>query len=97
MNDPLPLFSHTPPYQPHSATSRAAAERIESAAGTLRGKVLQFLQDSPRGATDKEIQDALAMAGSTQRPRRIELVADGLVRDSGVRRNRSTVWVAACR
>ncbi len=95
MNDPLPLFAYSTPFQSHSETSKAAALRIEPVAGTLRLKVLEHLRQCPVGATDREIQEALSMAGSTQRPRRIELVADGLVRDSGVRRNRSTVWVAA--
>lgn len=92
--DALPLFQQTPPYQRHSDTSKAAAVAIEPKAGSLRAKVLEHLRGCERGATDKEMQAALDMGGSTQRPRRIELVEAGLVRDSGVRRDRSTVWVA---
>ena len=91
--DPLPLFQQPPPYQRHSDTSKAAAERIEPKAGSLRAKVLAYLRvEGP--STDKEIQAGLNMQGSTQRPRRIELVESGHVVDSGERRDRSTVWVA---
>ncbi len=84
-----------PPYQGHSDTSFAAAIAIQPKTGTLRHKVLEYLRDCPRGATDKEIQAGLDLGGSTQRPRRVELVEGGLVKDSGVRRDRSVVWVVA--
>lgn len=49
--------------------------------------------------TDAEIQDALGLDGSTQRPRRRELEQAGLVFDSGERRATHTgraavVWRA---
>jgi hypothetical protein len=52
------------------------------------------------GGTDEELQDALGMNPNTQRPRRIELVERGLVRDSGRTRKtksgrRATVWEIA--
>jgi hypothetical protein len=52
------------------------------------------------GATDEEIQFVVGMNPSTQRPRRIELVRMGLVRDSGTTRltragRKATVWVIA--
>lgn len=72
------------PYQPHSDTSREAAERIEPRTGTLRASVLRFLR-AYGPATDEQVQRALAMGPSTQRPRRVELVRAGLVRDSGQR------------
>lgn len=86
-----------PPCQPHSATSRAAAEQIEPTAGTLRAAVRDWLRARPDGATDEEMQDGLAMSPSTQRPRRIELVAAGWVRDSGRTRptrsgRKAVVW-----
>jgi len=74
------------PYQPHSATSRAAAEQAEPSAETCRSLVLAYLRGHP--ATDEQIQFALRMPGNTERPRRKELVAAGLVRDS--RRKRET-------
>lgn len=86
------------PYQRHSTTSAAAARQISPAA-TLRLHVLRYIeQRAALGATDEEIQDALTMNPSTQRPRRIELARLGLVADSGTtRRTKSgraaTVWV----
>lgn len=70
------------PPAPHNgkATSRAAAEAIEPKAGTLRRRVLDYVraQDAV-GATDEEMQIALDMNPSTQRPRRIELESMGLI------------------
>jgi len=90
-----------PPAQQHSATSKDAAERIKPSVHSLRAQVLIYLERrGPDGATDIEMQQALAMDGNTQRPRRIELVADGSVVDSGRTRRtdsgrQATVWVAA--
>lgn len=91
-----------PPYQKHSATSKAAATSIVPKAGTLRAMVLEFLKDRRYwgidGATDEEIQDELEMPQNTARPRRVELVRAGLVIDSGRSRptksgRMATVWV----
>lgn len=87
------------PYQRHSATSLAAARRVNPPSAQMRLTVLRFIeQRGALGATDEEIQNGLTMNPSTQRPRRIELVNLGLVADSGcTRRTRSgraaTVWV----
>lgn len=63
-------------------TSVAAADSMRESAATLRGKVLRLLREvGPM--TDEQIQDRLSMNPSTERPRRIELVTMGLVRDSG--------------
>ena len=89
-----------PPAQRHSRTSIAAAEQIEPRSETLRRAVLDYLrQCGENGATDEQMQESLAMNPSTQRPRRIELVELGLVRDSGrtglTRSGRKAVlWVA---
>lgn len=89
-----------PPHQSHSDTSREAAEAIEPDAESLRGVVLAYIRRRGReGATDDEIQVALDMNPSTQRPRRVELWEAGLVeRTSATRPTRSgrraTVWVA---
>jgi hypothetical protein len=88
------------PAQRHSATSVEAAEAIEPKAATLRGQVLSYLKGcGASGATDEEIQAALELNPSTQRPRRIELCNLGLVRDSGRTRltkagRKAVVWVA---
>ncbi len=90
-----------PARQMHSETSKAAAREIQPAAGTLRAKVLRFLQAfaGEYGATDEQMQVYLDMAPNTQRPRRIELVRAGLVEDSGEKRKtksgrKAVVWRA---
>ena len=102
MNEQPDLFKESETvtkFQRHSETSRTAALEIETSAKTLRAKVLGFIRISgDYGATDEELQVALEMNPSTQRPRRVELVEKGLVVDSGKKRktksNRSaTVWV----
>lgn len=98
----LELFEDDPqtPYQPHSATSRAAAERIAPLAHTKRGQVLDYLAGcGEHGATDEEMQGAIPMPANTQRPRRIELVEMGFIKPTKhTRPTRSgdfaTVWVA---
>jgi len=81
-------------------TSDAAAMAISESAHTLRARVLGYLLGlRERGATDEEAQHALGMNPSTQRPRRGELVEQGLVRDSGRTRatlsgRQAVVWVA---
>lgn len=68
-------------------TQIPAAVEIYPASGTQRRKVLNFITEmGERGATDEEIQLALQMNPSTQRPRRVELVEGGWVEDSGERR-----------
>jgi hypothetical protein len=78
-------------------TSHEAARRIAGGAQDLRSKVLDHIRGEPDGATDEEIQEALGMNPSTERPRRTELMQRrpqdspkcmrlGLIRDSGRRR-----------
>ncbi len=75
------------PYQATSPTSRAAAEGIRPTAGTLRAVVLAAITKAgARGLTDEEGIAATGMGSSTYRPRRIELVARNLVRDSWQKR-----------
>lgn len=90
-----------PPSVRGSDTSVAAAKQIEPITGALRLAVYAMLVSRGWvGATDEEMQDALEMAPNTQRPRRIELVEDGWVRDSGRTRptrsgRKAVVWVVA--
>lgn len=91
-------FKFDAPAQRHSATSIAAAAAIEPSAATLRGRVLAFLRASG-GATDERGIDSTGISPSTYRPRRIELVDAGLVRDSGRTRTtrsgrQAVVWEA---
>lgn len=81
-------------------TSRKASESVEPRTGTLRRQVFDFLNNRGlHGATDEEIETALAISGNTVRPSRGTLVDDGYVIDSGTtRKNRNghdcIVWVA---
>ena len=94
------VFPPLPPYQPHSATSRAAAEAILPRAGTLRRRVLDRIKlAGAYGVTDEQICHAEHLEGSAVRPRRIELLRAGLIKDSGRQRKchsgrMATVWVA---
>jgi hypothetical protein len=90
------------PYQRYSETSRAAAESASRIAETGRRIVLTAIRRAGiQGLTDPEIQWRTGLSESTERPRRVELVRDGVVVDSGRARiprgrNRAcTVWVLA--
>jgi len=72
------------PAQKHSKTSMEAARAMEPKAQTKREIVYAaILGAGSRGMTDDEIQVATGMNPSTQRPRRIELFRDLMIRDSG--------------
>ena len=96
----LPL---TPParHNAPSGTSGVAADRIAGHAKDLRARVLAFIVgQGPHGATDDEGEAALGIKCQTYTPRRGELVALGLVVDSGRRRNTASgrpaaVWITA--
>lgn len=79
-------------------TSRAAALRAYPRSGTQRERVLMLLKNLLDGLTDDELSAALDLSPNTVRPRRVELVAGGWVKDSGRRRNSAggspaVVWV----
>jgi hypothetical protein len=93
---PAPARRNAPP-----GTSEVSAQRIATAAPSLRDMVLALLRErGARGATDQEIQAELGLPSNTQIPRRWELVNLGLVVDSGERRptpsgRRAAVWALA--
>ena len=101
MGEQLSMFNPPVPSVATSDTSKAAAEAIEPTAGTLRHAVMRFLRCCGCvGATDEQMQLALQMNPSTQRPRRIELVKGGFAFDSSRRRpttsgRAATVWVGS--
>lgn len=108
MNSQLPLFGEpakppTLPYQPHSETSKAAAVAMQDSAETLKGMVLALFKRAGRvGMTDGELISMMPArcCESSVRPRRIGLVDDGVVVDSGQKRHspsgrQATVWVLA--
>lgn len=92
------LFSE-PPAQAHSTTSRMAAASIETHVPNLRERVYALI--CARGPiTDEAIATELGLNPSTARPRRIELVAAGMVRAApDMQRTSSgrqaTAWVPA--
>lgn len=89
----------TAPCQAHSPTSVAAAIAIGPSLNALQARVYQqIFRCGEYGCTDEELQRMLKLNPSTERPRRIELVAKGLVQDSGrtrmtVSRRAAVVWV----
>lgn len=66
-------------------TSADAALAVEPKTGTQRARVLRALRKHGP-MTDPELVIWLNMGPNTERPRRVELVTGGLVRDSGERR-----------
>ncbi len=89
------------PSQRHSPTSVAAADAIGPALNDLQIRLLAFLRErGDEGATDEEGVESLGWSPSTYRPRRVELVAKGLVRDQGRQRKcrsgrNAAVWGVA--
>ena len=73
-------------------TSRASAERIKVGAETLRYAVLEAIVNAPSGLTDQEQQAVLKLDGSTQRPRRVELLALFLIQAIGESGRSAVVW-----
>jgi len=89
----------TAPFVHGSDTSEEAAEAIAPRLSELQERVLATLRHHTGGLTDEEMQFWYDISPSTQRPRRIELVARGLVKDSGLRRRTrsgrsAVIWVA---
>lgn len=94
----LPDPSEPAAYTGRTTTSATAAALVYPKTGTQRQRVLQAITDSFDGLTDAQIQDRLHMTESTQRPRRVELVQQGWIRDSGRRRcynghSEAIIWV----
>jgi hypothetical protein len=68
-------------------TEHNAAELVRPRAGTLRLTALEALTEVyPNGLTDQELAQATEVYLYTIAPRRVELVRDGWVTDSGDRR-----------
>ena len=77
-----------PPVARERPTSVVAGRRIRLPAKTFRAQVHDALRAGPK--TDEEICRATGLRGSTVRPRRLELLREGLIEDSGeVRPTRS--------
>ena len=72
------------PYVRHSATSKAAAKSItRSKVDKDRASLMIALALIPDGLTDDGLQAFTGLPGDSERPRRISLLKDGLIYDSG--------------
>lgn len=79
-DDDIMAKPKTAPYQPHSDTSRAAADAVAPKLTGQRALVWDYISArGSHGATDEEIQIGMCMNPSTQRPRRVELWRGGLI------------------
>ena len=77
-------FAFTAPYQRHSSTSKAAAKALKP--GKVeedRQLLLLALRTFSGGLSDDGLQAYTGLPGDSERPRRISLLKDGLICDSG--------------
>jgi hypothetical protein len=75
-----------------SATSAKAARIVEPRTGSQRARVLADIVAN-RGSTDYELSGRLKILASSVRPRRLELIQQGYVVDSGkTRAHRGASW-----
>jgi predicted ArsR family transcriptional regulator len=76
------LFNHeNPPFRRHSTTSKTAAAMVAEKTPSQRERVLMILGTEP--LTDEGIAVRLGMRENTVRPRRIELLRQGLIVGAG--------------
>lgn len=83
-----------PPAQHHSSTSEAAAKKIKPTSDRMRQRVFNCIE-ALGPITDEEIASTLAMNPSTARPRRVELLTAGRIRQSGKKKTSSGREAAA--
>ena len=88
------------PYQRSSPTSREAADAIRSKVPALQQRVLDFIRENGP-VTDSAIIEGLGIAPNSIRPRRIELMHLGVIRQEGIvrqdnGRNAATWAVVSC-
>ncbi|NAZ73890.1 hypothetical protein GTQ99_00395 [Kineococcus sp. T13] len=76
--------------------SQKAGERNAPRSGVQRLAMLELIAKRSRsGATDLELEQALRMKGSSQRPRRKELEQRSLIVKADAKRNGCTVWLVS--
>ncbi len=84
------------PYQPHSETSREAAESIDKTIDTLREKVYKAIRGASMGLTAEELSDVTGIKGDTVRPRLVELYRAGRITTAGKRptksKRKASIW-----
>jgi len=85
------------PFVHHSQTSQDASKIPAPTLQSRRKDVLEAIAKFPNGLTDLEISEVTGIDGSSARPRRVELLEDGLIESAGTRKARSgrqaTVWI----
>lgn len=89
---PQPASANTPGLARKSApqTSRAAAQAIASASGSIRMRVLEYIERlGPSGATCDEVEAELGLRHQTAAARLRELETGGYVYTDGKRPTRS--------
>lgn len=75
-------------------TSRDAAQKVLPKSGTQRAKVYDAIKAAGEsGLTDAEVLLHVRINGNSIRPRRLELVEQGLIEAAG-QRNGFTIWRA---
>lgn len=95
-----PPYGGVAPFVKGSDTSEAASQSLEPTAKTKRRVVLTLIEvTGTTGATDDELERLTGWRHQTVSARRRELVLQGLVKDSGKRRDTSSgrsaaVWEA---
>jgi hypothetical protein len=83
------------PFVQGSATSEAAAQAVRPKAPSQKLRVLRYVASRAEdGATDDEIEVALALPHQSASARRNDLVREGKLRDSGLRR-KTRAWQQA--
>ena len=86
------------PYQPHSPTSREAAEKMVQVVPNLQAQVLGCIAKYGP-ITDSQINERLGAKGNGIRPRRVELLHLGLIKEHSVvmqaNGRRASAWVVA--
>ena len=87
------------PYVAGSDTSEMAARMLENPRSKRDQVYAVIVAQRSNGITDETISAMTGMQLNTVRPRRVELVQMGLVKDSGLRRNTrsrraAVLWVA---
>lgn len=82
---PRPLLDPPPPpYHRTSATSRAAAESMQDAAGTIECRILAYVRArGPAGASSEEVSTALDLRVQTCSGRCATMLKHGRLLDSG--------------
>lgn len=82
------------PYQRGSRSSWEAAQAARPHADIAKQRIVEVLRQY-EPLSDRQLQEHLVMSGDTERPRRIELLRDGIIEQAGevvINGRRQAVW-----